>query len=188
MLLAFLKLDHKEVMVDLLAGEHKKPEFLAINPLGQVPTIIDGDVSLSDSQAILVYLARKYGGESWLPSDPAQMGSIVRWLSFAANEIHHGPNWARLYYLLNWPVDIEVVQGRSRDVLKLLNEHLRSRSWLELDRPTIADLACYPYVGLAPEGKVPLDDYPNVRAWIDRIKALPAYPSMPGLEAAPPTS
>jgi glutathione S-transferase len=66
-------------------------------------------------------------------------------------------------------------------VLKVLDDHLEKRAWLELDRPTLADIACYPYVGLVHEGKVALDGYPRVMAWIERIKALPGYVSMPGL-------
>jgi glutathione S-transferase len=183
MLLGFLNLDCNEVAVDLWAGEHKRSEYLSINPLGQVPALLDGDVILHDSQAILVYLARSYGGEAFLPSDPAQMGAVMQWLSFAANEIHQGPNLARLHFLLGVPVDIERARAQAKAALKILDERLRSRAWLELDRPTIADIACFPYAALAPQGKVELDDYPNVRAWIDRIKALPRYRSMPGLEA-----
>ena len=66
-------------------------------------------------------------------------------------------------------------------VLQVLDKHLGERKWLECDRPTIADVACYPYVGLAPDGKVSLEAYPNVIAWIERIKQLPGYISMPGL-------
>jgi glutathione S-transferase len=181
LLLAFSKLEYEEVVVDLLAGKHKSAEYLALNPLGQVPLLIDGDVTLRDSQAILVYLARRYSGETWLPSDPAQMGAIVQWLSFAANEIHNGAFLARMHFLFKVDLDAARAQAGAHAALKILNDRLSTREWLELDRPTIADLACFPYIGLVPEGKVSLDDYPHVRAWIDRIKAIPGYPSMPGL-------
>jgi glutathione S-transferase len=184
LMLSFLELAHEEVFVDLLAGEHKSAEYLSKNPLGQVPVLVDGDVVLRDSQAILVYLARKYGGEAWLPTEPAQMGAVVQWLSFAANEIHNGPFFARLHFLLGVDLDVARAQAGARAALKLLDEHLKGREWLELGRPTIADLACFPYIGLVPEGKVSLDDHPQVLAWIARIKALPGYPAMKGLEAA----
>lgn len=181
LLLSMLKLDHEETVVDLLKGAHKSPDFLALNPLGQVPVLVDGDATLRDSQAILVYLARKHGGEAWLPTGALELARVVQWLSFAANEVAHGPNMARLHFLLGVPMDIEAVQERARGVLRLLDQHLASRAWLELERPTIGDLAVFPYVGLAPEGKVPLDDYHHVTAWIQRIRELPGYVSMPGL-------
>nr|WP_290881212.1 glutathione binding-like protein [Fischerella sp.] len=70
---------------------------------------------------------------------------------------------------------------RSKPVLQIMNEHLQNRTWLELEHPTIADIACFAYIGLAPEGKVDLEPYPSVIAWIDRIKQLPRYVNMPGL-------
>ncbi|MDI1483823.1 glutathione S-transferase family protein [Polyangium sp. y55x31] len=181
LLLSMLRLEHEEIVVDLLKGEHKTPSFLAMNPLGQVPVLVDGDETLRDSQAILVYLARKYGGEAWLPSDPAGMARVVQWLSFAANEVHHGPFLARLHFLLGVQLDLGLAQDRSRAALDVLDAHLAKRSWLEHDRPTIADIAVFPYVGLVREGKVQLDDYRNVIAWIERIRALPGYVPMQGL-------
>ncbi|MDI3291290.1 glutathione S-transferase family protein [Polyangium sp. 15x6] len=181
LLLSMLRLEHEEIVVDLLNGEHKTPSFLAMNPLGQVPVLVDGDETLRDSQAILVYLARKYGGEAWLPSDPAGLARVVQWLSFAANEVHHGPFLARLHFLLGVQLDLGLAQDRSRAALDVLDAHLAKRAWLEHDRPTIADIAVFPYVGLVREGKVQLDDYRNVIAWVERIRALPGYVSMPGL-------
>jgi glutathione S-transferase len=109
------------------------------------------------------------------------LARVAQWLSFAANEVHHGPFLARLHFLLGVPLDVGLAQERTRAALKILDEHLATRTWLELDRPTIADIAVFPYVGLAPEGKVPLDDYRHIVAWIERIRALPGYVSMPGL-------
>ncbi|HVK66144.1 MAG TPA: glutathione S-transferase family protein [Polyangium sp.] len=181
LMLSMLRIEHEEIVVDLLKGEHKTPSFLAMNPLGQVPVLVDGDETLRDSQAILVYLARKYGGEAWMPSDPAGMARVVQWLSFAANEVHHGPFLARLHFLLGIQLDLGLAQDRSRAALDILDAHLARRAWLELDRPTIADLAVFPYVALVREGKVMLEDYRNVVAWIERIHTLPGYVAMPGL-------
>ncbi|MDC3959848.1 glutathione S-transferase family protein [Polyangium jinanense] len=181
LLLSMLRLEHEEIVVDLLNGEHKTPSFLAMNPLGQVPVLVDGDETLRDSQAILVYLARKYGGEAWLPSDAAGLARVVQWLSFAANEVHHGPFLARLHFLLGVQLDLGLAQDRSRAALDVLDAHLAKRAWLEHDRPTIADIAVFPYVGLVREGKVQLDDYRNVIAWVERVRALPGYVPMPGL-------
>jgi len=176
-----LNLEYDEIPVDIPQGEHKSADFLAINPLGQVPVLSEGEVTIRDSQAILVYLDRKYGGEEWLPVEPVAMAEVMQWLSFAANEIHHSLNLARLHFLLGVEVDLKLAQERSHAILKIMNEHLANCDWLELARPTIADLACFPYVALSSEGGVPLEGNPNVKSWIDRVKGLPNYVSMPGL-------
>lgn len=181
LMLSLLRLEHELVPVRLQEGEHKSPQFLEMNPLGQVPVLTDGEVVIRDAQAILVYLARRYGGEDWFPLEAEPMAKVVQWLSTAANDIQHGLAAARLYYLLNAKVDIDQAQKKAHQVLQVLDKHLGERKWLECDRPTIADVACYPYVGLAPDGKVSLEAYPNVIAWIERIKQLPGYISMPGL-------
>lgn len=181
--LSLLNINYEKITVDYLKGELKSPQFLALNPLGQVPVLIDETVVLRDSQAILVYLARKYNGDDWLwlPLDPVSMGKVMQWLSFAVNEINNSLFVARVYFLFNLNVDVETAQTKSQQVLQLLDDHLQDRQWLEFNRPTIADLACFPYVGLAPDGNVSLDPYPNVLAWIKRIQNLSNYVSMPGL-------
>ncbi len=181
-LLGYLGIAYEGVHIDLPVQPEKAADLLRHNPLAEVPVLIDGDVVLRDSQAILVYLARKYGGETWLPSDAADQARVVQWLSFSANEIYHGPNLARVYYLFNFELDIELAKKRATRVLQILDARLASRSWLELDRPTIADVACLPYVALAGEGKVELAGYPNVVAWIDRLRSRNGFIPMPGFE------
>lgn len=181
LLLSMLGLPYEEITVDVISGEHKKPEFLAINPFGSIPVLVDGEVCIRDSQAILVYLARKYGGDEWLPSEPTAMAKVVSWLAVAANECHHGPHTARLHFLLGLDVDLSKAQAIAHGMLAVLDQQLATSSFLEGERPTIADLAVFPYVGLAPEGKIALSGYPNVNTWIGRIKALPGYVGMPGL-------
>lgn len=184
LLLGYLGIAYEGVHVDLPVNPEKTSDIMGYNPLAEIPVIVDGDVVLRDSQAILVYLARKYGGETWLPSDAAGQARVFQWLSFAANEIHHGPNLARVHYLFNFELDVELAKRRSVRVLQLLDAHLASRSWLEIDRPTIADVACLPYVALAGEGKVQLADYSNVVAWIERLRNLKGFVPMPGLDRA----
>lgn len=182
LLLSILKLDYELVSVNLTAGEHKTAQFLQLNPNGQVPVLRDGDVVIRDSQAILVYLARRDGREDWLPIEAESMARVMQWLSFAANEIANSLAAARRYFLFKRQLDIDLAQQKSHQVLQILDQHLTDRQWLECNRPTIADVACFPYVGLAAEGKVDLDNYPHVIAWCDRIKQLPGYVSMPGLQ------
>ncbi|MBW4582717.1 MAG: glutathione S-transferase family protein [Tildeniella nuda ZEHNDER 1965/U140] len=181
LLLSLLGVEHELVAVDLKAGEHKKTPFLQLNPFGQVPALTDGDVVIRDSQAILVYLARRYGGADWFPEDAAALGNIAQWLSTASKEIGNTIATARLHYLFGTPIDVAAVEKQSYAVLKVIDEHLATRQWLECDRLTIADIACFPYIGLAADGKLSLDAYPHIVAWIDRIKQLPGYVGMPGL-------
>ena len=183
LLLSLLNLEYEWVRVDLMKGEHKSPEYLAKNPFGQVPFLVDGGVQLADAQAILVYLGREYGGEQWLPLDALSLAQIIRWLSTAAGEVRQGPENARLYYLFGagTNINIERATQKSEFILTQLEQHLSTRSWLEFDHPTIADVAIYPYIALARDGKIDLDAYPNVLSWIERIKQLPGYIPMTGI-------
>jgi glutathione S-transferase len=179
---ALLGLHLDVVPVDFMAGAHKTSPLIDMNPFGEIPVFEDGDVVLRDSQAILVYLARKYGGENWLPTDAAAMAQVVAWLMTAENEIARGPNDARLHDKFGFPIDVEKARANAARILRLLESQLSENEWLVGDRATIADIACMPYVALAHEGGVSLAPYPAIRAWIDRIKALPGFIAMPGLD------
>ena len=189
LLLSLLNLEHEVIQVDLTAGEHKSPEYLKLNSFGQVPVLVDEEMVLPDSQAILVYLARRYGDDNWLPVDAEPLSRVVRWLSTTAGEIQQGLGAARRYYLFGEKnINIEVATQKAENILKILNDHLSDRQWLELDRPTIADVAAFPYVALAPDGKIDLASYPNVVAWIERIKNLSGFIGMTGIEARTPAA
>jgi glutathione S-transferase len=178
---ALLGLDLDIRPVDFMAGAHKQAPLIALNPFGEIPVFEDGDLVLRDSQAILVYLARKFGGENWLPTDPAGMAQVVSWLMVAENEIARGPNDARLHDKFGYPLDVDQAREKATRILGLLESHLKQNTWLAVGRPTIADIACMPYVGLGHEGGVTLEPYPAVRDWIGRIKALPGFIAMPAL-------
>ncbi|MBE9171026.1 glutathione S-transferase family protein [Pleurocapsales cyanobacterium LEGE 06147] len=183
LLLSLLEIDYQYLSVDLRKGEHKSPEYLKLNPFGQVPVLIDGDIAIPDAQAILVYLARRYGNDRWLPKDPEAESRVIRWLSVTTGEIRQGLEAARLFYLFNdKSVDIEVAMQKSIFILQQLEQHLTNREWLELGHPTIADIAAFPYVVLAPDGRLSLANYPYICAWIERIRKLPGFVGMPGIE------
>jgi glutathione S-transferase len=167
--------------VDLAAGEHKGEPFLAMNPWAQVPLLVDGDVTLRDSHAILVYLASRSGAQAWWPSDAVSQGRIVQWLSTSAGEIQSGPASARLVQKFGYELDKPQALKRSASILRLIDEHLARNDWLELNRPTLADCAVFPYVAWAPEGGVSLEPYPAIQAWIARIKALSGFLPAPGI-------
>jgi len=189
LLLALLGVDYEWIKVDLLKGEHKSQDFLALNPFGQVPVIVDDSTTIMDAQAILVYLARRYGSEQWLPLEAEPLSRVVRWLSTTAGEIRQGPESARLYYLFNVTnIHLERANQKAKFILMQLNQHLADRQWLELGHPTIADVAVFPYVALAADGKLSLDNYSNVVAWIERIKKLPNFVGMIGIAAPAATA
>ncbi|HET7210882.1 MAG TPA: glutathione S-transferase, partial [Methyloceanibacter sp.] len=181
LLCALLRLHLDVVPVDFLSGAHKKSPLIEKNPFGEIPILEDGNVVLRDSQAILVYLARKYGGESWLPTDAASMARVVEWLMVAENEIARGPNDARLHDKFGFPIDAPAAREKAKRIFGLMEAHLAKNAWLALDRPTIADIACMPYVALSHEGGLSLEPYPAIRAWIGRIKALPGFTTMPAI-------
>lgn len=178
LLLSLLGLKATVVEVDLRKGAHKQPEFLKINRFGQVPVLEDGQDVIADSNAILVYLARKYGGTQWLPSDPLQAAKVERWLSVAAGQIASGPARARLITVFGAGYNPEETIANAHALLKVVETELQGRQWLVGSQPTIADVAAYTYIAHAPEGNVSLEPYPAVRAWLGNIEALPGFVPM----------
>ncbi|MBL8262923.1 MAG: glutathione S-transferase [Xanthomonadaceae bacterium] len=173
--LSLLGLDATLVDVDLRGGAHKRPDFLRLNRFGQVPVLQDGDDVIADSNAILVYLARKYGGEQWLPADPLLAANVERWLSVAAGQLASGPARARLITVFGARYNADDTIAQAHALLQVVEEELQGRDWLVGARPTIADVAIYTYVAHAPEGNVSLDAYPSIRAWLARVEALPGF-------------
>jgi glutathione S-transferase len=181
--LSLLGLPYDRITVDLAKGEQHKPEYLALNPLHQVPLLIDGDVVVRDSQAILVYLAAKHGQGQWYPADPVGMGAVQQWLSYTSNEILNGLATTRAIKLGIRPGDLAKAQEVSRGILAQLEQALTGQDWLALGTPTIADIAAYPYVAMIPVGGIALEPYPHIQAWTARIEALPGYLALPQVAA-----
>jgi glutathione S-transferase len=173
--LSLIGVEAELIEVDLAGGAHKKPEFLKMNPFGQVPVLEDGDIVIADSNSILVYLAKKYGKTDWLPDDVVQAAQVQRWLSVAAGQLAYGSAAARLVTVFGAKFDTDEVIGRGHALLKILEGLLSQQEWLAAGRPTIADVALYSYTAGAPEGNVDLEPYPAVRQWLARIEALPGF-------------
>ncbi len=176
--LSLLELDYQLIDVDLLNGEHKKEAFLKLNPFGQVPVIDDDGVIISDSNAILVYLAQKYDDGSWLPRDPQGTAAVQSWLSVAAGSIAFGPAAARLITVFGADLNAADVTSIANNLLTIIESELAAREFLTGDTATIADIAAYSYIAHAPEGNVSLQPYPNIRAWLQRIETLPGFVGM----------
>jgi glutathione S-transferase len=179
LMLSLLGLRSEMVDVDLLQGAHKRPEFLVKNPWGQIPVLEDGDFTLADSNAILVYLVSRYAPDGpWLPRDPLGQARVQRWFSVAAGPLASGPATLRAAAVFQRTVDEQPLRVRSTQLLDVLAQELGSQAFLLGTNPTLADVAMYAYVARAPEGGVSLAGYPQVRAWLGRIEQLPGFVPM----------
>jgi glutathione S-transferase len=177
--LSLLGLPYETVDIDLAKGAQRRPEFLAKNPFGQVPVIEDDGVTVADSNAILVYLATRYDADGpWLPRDAEAAAAVQRWLSVAAGPVAAGPASARLVTVFGSKLDHETAEATAHKLFAVMDRHLDGRAFLAASCPTIADIACYSYIAHAPEGGVPLEPYPNIRAWLARIETLPGFIAM----------
>lgn len=181
LLFSLLEVPYAFRKIDLISGEHKKLAFLALNPLGQVPVLeLDGQV-LRDSHAILFELAERYGPDMLPEQARAQ---ILSWLLFDATELHHGVGLLRNHVTFRFPLaDLAGATHRARSALGVLETRLRAQAWLELDRVTIADIACYPFVSVLAEAGLSASDWPSLKAWATRIEALPQFVPMPRMVA-----
>jgi glutathione S-transferase len=178
LMLSLLDLPAEVIDVDLAAGEHKSPAFLERNALGQVPVIEDGEFCLADSNAILVYLALRYDPQRrWLPADPCGQATVQRWLGVAAGPLASGPAAARVAHVFKRPPNPQAAVT-ARNLFAVMEAHLAGRDWLAAEHPTLADVAMYSYTAHAPEGGIPLEPWPRLRAWLQRIEALPGFVAM----------
>lgn len=181
LMLSILGLDYQSINVNGGERQHKSAAFTLMNPFGQVPVLVDDGVTVRDSQAILVYLARRYGDDHWLPNEPAALADVIAWLSTAANEVALGPNRLRLHYKFGRTINLNEAEQVAENLLQILQEKLEQQAWLTGEQITIADIAVYPYVALAPEGRIDLQLYPSILNWIRKIQAIPGYRGMPGM-------
>lgn len=181
LMLGLLGLNYQSIVMNGSQQAHKSIEFLAMNPFGQVPVLKDNNTVIRDSQAILIYLAKQYGGEQWWPVDSAAIAHISAWLSTAANEVARGPNTLRLHYKFGRSINITDAQQVTDRLLNMLEAHFSSHEWIATDALSIADIALYPYLALSPEGQVDLSAFPSILNWLQRIQSLPGYVDMSGM-------
>jgi len=182
--LAGVKLEIRPV--DFHPGlEHRGPELMALNPGGSIPILEDGDLILTESSAMLAYLAAK-AAPDWLGSGAAEeTGRMQQWLSFS-HRLTANLGGARLHEMLLRPGDLGKLQSLGIAALReleagLFEQTLRGMRFLVSDKPSIADIACFPYVALAPDGGVSLDPYPTIRLWSRALRSLDGFIEMPGI-------
>jgi glutathione S-transferase len=182
--LTLLDLPFEPIHVDFKAREHKQPAFLRKNVFGQLPVVEDGDVTLADSTAIMLYLGERYDteGRFW-PRTPEGKAAVQRWLSVASGPLAFGPGAARrLRLFAGSERDHESAVAVALPLLATLDAELTMRTHLVGSTVSVADLALYAYVARAPEGDISLEPYPAIRAWLARVEALPGFVPMPWVE------
>ena len=182
LMLSLLGLEYQSHIVNGAERAHKAEAFLAMNPFGQVPVLKDGEIVVRDSQAILVYLAKAYGPEHWFPIDAVKSAAVTAWLSTAANEVSRGPGDLRAHFVLGRDINVDNARVITENLLSILDKRLKQNAWLATETVTVADVAVYPYIALAHQGKIGLADFPAIGKWLQRIERLPGYVAMPGIQ------
>ena len=188
LLLHWLGLAYTRIPIDFHPGrEHKSRHFIdTINPLGQLPVLLDAGFRLRDAQAILVYLASRYDPQRrWYPDDPQTRARITLCLG-QADEITRSVSAARLHLGFGYEADLPQCQAAGQAVLRVLDDQLAEnqfaqQEWLAATHPTIADIACFPYAALAFEAGIDLIEFPALRRWIRQLRHVPGFIAMPGI-------
>lgn len=173
---------YESEVMSYFGGDHKKPEYTAINPNAAIPAMVDGDLTLWESNAILVYAAEKTGNTEVWPQDAKIRGDITRWLLWESN------TWFQTCYTYLVENVVKPILDDKPDVAMLdayaptfhhnasiLENALAGREWLCADHATIADIAVAAPMHLHAAQKLPLENYPNIRGWIVRVEALPCW-------------
>ena len=168
------------ITVNLVAGEHRRPEFLKINPAGKIPVLVDGDVVLTESVAIVLYLAEKYPEKGFLPRDLAGRAQVHRWLLFAATELEQ-PLWRISRHTALYPEDerlpgdVTLARREFEEMAAVLEKHLRGRDFVVGDHATVADFVVAYTLDWGGEARL-LDEFPVLRRYMERMYARPMAP------------
>lgn len=168
------------VTVNMMAGEHRSPEFLKINPAGKLPVLVDGDVTLIESVAIAMYLADKYPDKGLTPKDRKQRAELDQWMLFTATELEQ-PLWriARHSNIYpkdkRLPADIELARDDFAPMAKVLEQHMRGREFLVGDTVTVGDFVLAYTLDWAKLVKL-LNDFPLLDAYMERMYTRPNAP------------
>jgi len=177
-ILHHLRIPHRTEIVSIFEGEGQRPDFLAINPTGAVPAIrIDDGRVLAESNAILAFLAED---TPYLPADRFACAKVAQWLSFEGNYVEPAIGTLR-HWIMTGKVArrrIELIESRraaSMKALRILDGELAGRDFIAGDAYTIADISLFAYVSRAREAELPLDDFANVVAWVERVESQPGF-------------
>ncbi|MCR9138826.1 MAG: glutathione S-transferase family protein [Alphaproteobacteria bacterium] len=178
----YLQIPVDYVRVDLGRGEHKHPAYLSINPNGKTPALEDGDISLWEAHAIMVYLAHKSGSDLW-PEDALDQIEVMKWLNWDTAHFsrHAGRLWFQNFFkgVIGAgepdPAEIEDAMGFFRQFAGVLDDHMKGRDHVVGDSLTIADFGVATFMPRWKEAGLPLEDYPQISRWHDRMATLDAW-------------
>ncbi len=177
---SLMKIDLQIVAVMEMEGQLQGDAYLALNPMGQVPTLVEGDFVLRDSIAIIQYFERVYAqGLGWMPTTPQEIARVNEWLAIASGVMFEGPNMARLIKLFGMAGDYDAAVAMSEKLFKLMEKHLTGQNWLVGNKVSLADIACYSYVAVANEGELDLSPYPNINMWLASMQSLDGFVEIP---------
>jgi glutathione S-transferase len=172
-----LGVEFEPITVNLVAGEHHRPDFLKLNPAGKLPVLVDGDLVLTESIAIVVYLAEKYRDKGFLPTDPVQRAEVNRWLLFTATELEQ-PLWritrhTRLYREEDrLPGDVALARKEFQAMAEIAERHMQGRRFVVGDTATVADFVLAYTLDWGNEAKL-LDHCPKLLAYMEEMYARP---------------
>jgi glutathione S-transferase len=175
-----LGVDFDAVTVDLQAGAHRHPDFLKLNPAGKIPVLVDGDVVVTESVAIVLYLAEKHPAKRLLPTDVTTRAQAYRWLLFAATELEQ-PLWRITRHTALYPedrrlpADVRLAGEEFRDAAGVLERHMAGREFVVGDDVTVADFVTAYTLDWATELRL-LDGFPNLLGYVERMYARPKAP------------
>ena len=188
LLASLLGVEYQSTAIDFHPGlEHESAAMLQLNPAGTLPVLVAGETVLTETAAMLVWLAQRFdAGRSWWPThDDAQITAIMQWLGIASR-LSMTVGELRLHTMLLKPVDAEAALAGALAVLRelesgLTEQQLRGHNWLAGEQPTIADIACFPYTALSPDAGIEHDNYPALRRWQHAVRSLEGFVTMPGI-------
>lgn len=187
LLLSMLGLDWQTVAIDMFPGqEHGKPAMLALNPLGTLPVVKDGDLVVYGMAPVLLYLARAHdAAQQWLPHDPGAFADVVRWVGFGDTAL--GPAVAaRLQALFDTPGDETTLRASARKAFRIMDDHMTIRhfdglEWFCGSGPTLGDLMLFPSFALSRDFGIDHAEFPALRRWIRHFRSLKGFLTMPGI-------
>ncbi|MCV3767656.1 glutathione S-transferase family protein [Rhizobium sp. TRM95796] len=187
LLLSILKTPHEIVAVDMVPGkEHLSPAMRALSPLGSLPVLREGELTLYGPEAILAYLAKAHDPSGqFLPMDAMAFGETMRWLNFSASALAPAMQ-ARLVALFGEPGDLDALRSAAREAFRVMDDHMTLRQmdgveWFAAEHATIADVTLFPIFALSRDFGIDHDEFPALRRWIRRFRTLDGFKTMPGI-------
>lgn len=190
--LSNLKIDYELIPVDLMKGEHKKEWFLSLNPNGQIPVLLDDDFPVWESNAILLYLGRKFAPNSLIPQDVKKLGIMLEWIMFEATKLQPYLQLSRFMttvgprFIPNYKIDeakLKDARDKSNFYLKILDNHLSKNNFIASDY-SMADISCYGQIYPSSEGGIDMSVFKNIKNWQKKVESQPGYVEMRKIKTA----